>query len=93
MAAKSISNDRCRSSASAYNSEFEEPSSWPSVFQFWTEPFKLQAPLRVSKTALPEEMPVVSTPVSIEFQYNDQAEVISQTSCVYPRVGGRLVKV
>ena len=53
----------------------------------------MQAPLRVSKTALPEEIPIVSTPVSIEFQYIDQAEVISQTSCVYPQVGGRLAKV
>lgn len=76
MAAKSISNDRCRSSASAYNSEFEETSRG-----------------NLSKTALPEEIPIVSTPVSIEFQYIDQAEVISQTSCVYPQVGGRFAKV
>ena len=89
MAAKSITNDRRRCSASAYNSEFEETSRGR---QYSNLNCKRHYEYQKPRYQL-EERPIVSTPVSIEFQYYDQAEVISQTSCVYPQVGGHLAKV
>ena len=99
MAVKSVNHDRRSSSLAFVYTNFKKPRVVSSRGRQYADHgrsnLNFKAPLRVPQASVSDQLsesPVAPTPISQEFQYNDQATVISQTQCSYPQVGGRLAK-